>query len=144
MATHTRGSRAGRNLGAKLDDVPFIRFGKGWPSYVSENHRFKHRMQERNRTSVIKRICLVNKSLVEVERKAVICSTRDILRPAGLTCFSRKGHGWKYEENGTCAAGVLGNAFAGRSFIGHSFNEPGLFTTDATCTAATGTKAAAA
>jgi hypothetical protein len=34
---------------------------------VSKNHRFKHRMQEVNRTSVIKRICLVNKSLVEVE-----------------------------------------------------------------------------
>ena len=40
-------------------------------------------MQEVNRTSVIKRICLVNKSLVEVEGKAVICSTRDIARPVG-------------------------------------------------------------
>ena len=95
MATHTRGSRAGRNLGAKLDDVPFIRFRKGWPSYVSENHRFKHRMQERNRTSVIKRICLVNKSLVEVEGNAVICSTRDIARPVGEKCSPAEAYGRK-------------------------------------------------
>src|SRR6478736_3684972 len=87
-------------------------------------------MQEVNRTSVIKRICLVNKSLVEVQGKAVICSTRDIARPVG-ELFSRRGvWGRKYEEFQAGAGGVGGDGFIGR------FIEPGLFTTAPTCSAA--------
>ena len=65
---------------------------------MSKNHRFKHRMQEVNRTSVIKRICLVNKSLVEVAGKAVICSTRDIARPAGGAVLPQRVWGGSNEE----------------------------------------------
>src|SRR5579864_1361447 len=83
-------------------------------------------MQEVNRTSVIKRICLVNKSLVEVAGKAVICSTRDIARPAGEICFPAEAYGGgSNEEFQAAAAGVSGDGFV----------EPGLFTTAPSCSA---------
>src|ERR1043166_997313 len=99
-------------------------------------------MQEVNRTSVIKRICLVNKSLVEVQGKAVICSTRDIARPVG-ELFSRRGvWGRKYEEFQAGAGVVGGNIFIA-FFIGPGFSTttppcPAAACPDTACSAATG------
>src|ERR1700748_2509668 len=66
-------------------------------------------MQEVNRTSVIKRISLVNKSLVEVVGIAVICSIRTITRSSRRTgVFFAEGRGGSMKKVGLAVLAFAG------------------------------------